>query len=266
MTYKALFLDIDGTTLKSDHTYPASTKQAILEAKENGIEVFFATGRPIHEIKELADELHITSFIGFNGAYATYQDEVILNAPMNKNTVANIVHTAKENGHEFVLYTQDYNYFSSLDTASTKNFIDLFQLRRNKIYTADILARVLGLTLINLKDDEQHLYTIDEDMHFSQVNIEGAQSCYDIIRDHYNKGEAIREVMHILGATTDDAIAFGDGMNDKEMLKTAGASFAMGNAHADLFQYAKFRTTTVDDDGVYNGLKKLGVIGTRDNV
>ncbi|MDY0393296.1 HAD family hydrolase [Virgibacillus halophilus] len=260
MTYKALFLDIDGTTLKSDHTCTDSTRQAILETKQNGIEVFFATGRPIHEIKKLANKLHIESFIGYNGAYATFQDKMVLNAPMEKQTVSDIVHTAQKLGHDFVLYTYDSNYFSSLDATSTTSFIQLFQLEENKLYQAEILDQVLGMTLINVQEDELDDYKLGKDMHLSQVNIEGAQSCFDVIRDQMNKGQAIKEVMQELGYTAEDAIAFGDGMNDKEMLQTAGASFAMANAHPDLFQYAKYRTSSVDEDGISQGLRKLGVI------
>jgi hydroxymethylpyrimidine pyrophosphatase-like HAD family hydrolase len=34
----------------------------------------------------------------------------------------------------------------------------------------------------------------------------------------------------------------------------------MGNAHPDLFQYAKHKTTSVSDSGIYNGLKTLKII------
>ena len=44
MDYKVLFLDIDGTILMPDHTYSASTKDAILQVKEQGIEVFIDIG------------------------------------------------------------------------------------------------------------------------------------------------------------------------------------------------------------------------------
>jgi hydroxymethylpyrimidine pyrophosphatase-like HAD family hydrolase len=41
---------------------------------------------------------------------------------------------------------------------------------------------------------------------------------------------------------------------------SVGEGFAMGNGHPDLFQYAKHKTTTVNNSGIYNGLKKLGII------
>ncbi|MGF7013088.1 HAD superfamily hydrolase (TIGR01484 family) [Ornithinibacillus bavariensis] len=61
MTYKILFLDIDGTILNPDHTYHPKTKEAIEQVRSQGIEVFLATGRPENELKEIADELNIES-------------------------------------------------------------------------------------------------------------------------------------------------------------------------------------------------------------
>jgi len=61
--YKVLFLDIDGTLLTPDDTIEESTKAAISQVQANGMEVFLATGRPLHEIDDLAKELNIHSFI-----------------------------------------------------------------------------------------------------------------------------------------------------------------------------------------------------------
>jgi hydroxymethylpyrimidine pyrophosphatase-like HAD family hydrolase len=44
------------------------------------------------------------------------------------------------------------------------------------------------------------------------------------------------------------------------MLMTVGEGFAMGNAHPDLFAYAKHKTTAVTDSGIFNGLKTLGLL------
>ncbi|GAE44685.1 HAD family hydrolase [Mesobacillus boroniphilus] len=86
------------------------------------------------------------------------------------------------------------------------------------------------------------------------------QHCYDVIRDHVNKGIGVEFLLKKLGIKREESIAFGDGMNDREMLKSAGEGFAMGNAHPDLFQYAKHKTTAVTNSGIFNGLKSLGLL------
>lgn len=260
MTYKVLFLDIDGTILMPNHTYHPKTKEAIKQVQDKGITVFLATGRPAHELSDLALDLNIDSFIGYNGAYAVYQGKNILDAPMDASIVRSYIEIAKENGHDLVLYTSKHNYVLSLHSKQLDEFAEMFSLSNLKLIHDDMVEYVLGATLVNVKSEEVHLYNIDEDIRLSQVNVNGAEDCYDVIRKSVNKGEAVKIALNHLNLPTDTAIAFGDGMNDKEMLETVGASFAMGNANPEVFQYAKYKTKTVSDAGVYYGLKELGLV------
>src|SRR5699024_391480 len=149
MNYRILFLDIDGTILKADHTYTNSTKEAILQLKEQNIEVFLATGRPLHEVNDLAAELQIESFIGYNGAYATYQNETIINEPMDTAVMKEILNIAEENGHELVCYTNQRNYFTSLTEPRVEKFIRAFNLIKNNTLTNDVIDSILGATILN---------------------------------------------------------------------------------------------------------------------
>ncbi|MGY0691412.1 HAD family hydrolase [Virgibacillus sp. FSP13] len=122
-------------------------------------------------------------------------------------------------------------------------------LVKNKRFTNDIVDRVLVATIMKLDSTQASLYEIEADIRLSQVNIEGVEHCYDIIRKSVNKGVAIKNVLKRLDIPKEKAIAFGDGMNDKEMLQIVGEGFAMGNAHPDLFDHAKHRTTSVRNRG-----------------
>lgn len=258
--YKVLFLDIDGTVLRPDDTIEESTKVAISQVQSKGLEVFLATGRPLHEIDELAKELNIHSFIGYNGAYALYQGEDLFQKPMNSSTVKNFLTIAKENDHEVVLYTNSKNVFTNMESEILTEFMHKFHLHKNEPYSPSVNSAVLGMTLVNLKKEDTSLYQNDEGIHLSQVNVEGMRHCYDVIRDSVNKGFGVQVVLEKLGIDKESSIAFGDGMNDKEMLQNVGEGFAMENGHPDLFQYAKHRTSNVTDSGIFNGLKTLGLI------
>ena len=258
--YKILFLDIDGTILRPDDTIEDSTKTAINEMKKQNIEVVLATGRPIHEIKELGKELHISSYIGYNGALGIYEEETIFAEAMHTEDVKYILEVAKKNNHEVVLYTESKNYLTDLDSDLVKPFLQQFHLRQNDIFTDDVIKDILGMTIITTGDGAGALYQFNNGIHLSQVNVEGMQHCFDVIRDKVNKGVGIQFLLNKLGIERENSIAFGDGMNDKEMLSFAGEGFAMGNAHPDLFKHAKHRTTDVTDSGIYNGLKSLGLL------
>ncbi|MEW9051015.1 MAG: HAD family hydrolase [Neobacillus sp.] len=258
--YKILFLDIDGTVLRPDDTIEESTKDAISQVQAKGIEVFLATGRPLHELQEIINTLKVQSSIGYNGAFGLYKGVVLFNEPMKPETIRQFLKVAEQNQHEAVLYTKDQNLYTHMNNPLTKEFIEWFHLHHNEVYSPAFENEILGLTLINLEEKEVNLYKNEDGVHLSQVNVEGLYHCYDVIRDTVNKGIGIEHVLKHLGIRKEHSIAFGDGMNDKEMLMSVGTGFAMGNGHPDLFQYATHKTTSVTESGIYNGLKKLNII------
>ena len=258
--YKVLFLDIDGTTIRPDDTIEESTKLAVAKVQDQGVEVFLATGRPLHEIQGIAKVLNVNSFIGYNGAYGIYKGDDLYQERMMADMVENFLRIAKDFDHEMVMYTNNHNAFTSLEKPAVEKFIKKFHLNKNKLFSNDALNDVLGITLMDVKGNEYLHYLNDNRIHLTQVNVGGMKNCYDVIRDNVNKGFGVNCVLKHLGIGKENAIAFGDGLNDKEMLMNVGEGFAMGNAHPDLFAYAKHKTTAVTDSGIFNGLKALGLL------
>jgi len=64
------------------------------------------------------------------------------------------------------------------------------------------------------------------------------------------KGAGLVRVCKLLGIPPSAAIAFGDNLNDLEMIQAAGLGVAMGNAHADLKRAARMVAPSNDEDGV----------------
>lgn len=71
---------------------------------------------------------------------------------------------------------------------------------------------------------------------------------------------ALKKVADLLHIDMKDTIAFGDGLNDIEMLQAAGTGVAMGNGKDIVKSVADFTTTHVDNEGIYEGLKKLALL------
>ncbi|MDQ0253106.1 Cof subfamily protein (haloacid dehalogenase superfamily) [Evansella vedderi] len=261
LDYKVLFLDIDGTVLRPDDTIEESTKEAIRQVRERGLDVFLATGRPLHEIREIGEELNIQSFIGYNGAYAVHRGEDVLREAMDRETIQFFLELMEKHNHEAVMYTSDKNIFTSFESPKVQEFIEKFHLKYNEEFSTKYMDEILGVTLLNLGKGDPEKYEAVGGLHLASVNLEGVREhAYDVIRDKVNKGFAVQKVLDLLGLEKENAIAFGDAMNDKEMLQLVGEGFAMGNAHPELFAYANRKTTDVTNSGVYNGLKSLGLV------
>ncbi|SEN68089.1 hypothetical protein SAMN04488134_101624 [Amphibacillus marinus] len=258
--YKILFLDVDGTILTSEHAIQPSTVTAIHLAKEQGIKVFLATGRPIHELDDLSQRLGITAIIGYNGAFATDNGKELYNKTIDPMLVDSYQKTAQQYNHDIVLYTRNANLFTRTEPPYVKDLIRVVNMKKNFLYQKAHRHDILGMTMMNVEQDQIQLYTKNESLFFSPVIVAGLEKTYDVIQRDVNKGTAVTEILNALAIRPEQAIAFGDGLNDREMLSIVGQGFAMGNAHPDLFQYASMQTTSVDDNGIYNGLRKLGLV------
>ena len=62
----------------------------------------------------------------------------------------------------------------------------------------------------------------------------------------------VAAVLRHYGFSKDEAIAFGDGHNDIEMLENVGMGIAMGNAKDEVKAKADFVCKSVEDDGIYH--------------
>ncbi|MGL5244138.1 MAG: HAD-IIB family hydrolase, partial [Sarcina sp.] len=70
--YKLMAIDMDGTLLTENKTISENTKEALKKAKDNGVKVVLATGRPVDGVTRYLEELELTTdhdyVLSFNGA------------------------------------------------------------------------------------------------------------------------------------------------------------------------------------------------------
>ncbi|WP_269461274.1 HAD-IIB family hydrolase [Brochothrix thermosphacta] len=82
----------------------------------------------------------------------------------------------------------------------------------------------------------------------------------DVIPANGSKADGIKALLSELNIAIENAYAFGDGMNDYEMLQAVGCGVAMGNGKEALKKVADYITDHVDEDGIMKGLKHLNLI------
>ena len=116
--------------------------------------------------------------------------------------------------------------------------------------------RIIQLTPIIGEDRERGLMR----MLPSCVSARWYPDFTDITAIGADKGTALKTVAAHLGIDIKDTIAFGDGANDKPILRAAGTGVAMGNATDDVKAAADYVAGGVDEDGVAKALRHLNVI------
>src|SRR5882757_3682137 len=79
--YKAVFLDMDGTLLKSDHTVSEPTKEMIRHLTGQGIPVILVSARPLNAILPTFRAIGIPAhypLVSLNGSYIVEQEQPVL--------------------------------------------------------------------------------------------------------------------------------------------------------------------------------------------
>ena len=81
-----------------------------------------------------------------------------------------------------------------------------------------------------------------------------------MIPKKYSKAVGIEKLISELQIPVENTYAFGDGMNDYEMLNYVKYGIAMGNAADEFKSLIQYVTDDYDKGGISNALKRFGLI------
>lgn len=264
MSKKAVFFDVDGTLID----YAAgmkeildSTKEAINRIKSQGHLAILATGRPKSFLTDEILELDFNGFITSNGAYIEINDKVIYNREIDKKVLKEIVELFKKEKIEFVFEGQELSWFSDFEAPFIKRLLQGFSVPKNYITDNWKVEDISSNKLVVIPGSGEQLIKCREllgDM-FTFMNHPGAKS-YDVYFKDCTKADGIKRLIDHLNIPIENTYAFGDGINDIEMLEFVRYGIAMGNANEQLKRVANIVTNDVFSHGIYNALKELQVI------
>jgi len=254
MTYKIAFFDIDGTILPPNHIIQQSTKDAIKQLQEKGIEVVIATGRTIVDTLDVAKQLNVDSFLTFNGAYGIRKGKELFTTSFPRPLVEKVLQEGQKEQFDVLVLTKEGTSTSTYEAERVRHFskrlhMDIFELSEKH------KEETLGMTILLDRNYQNN----HEELSLVKCNID-IDFSYDLLLKEVNKGTAVERYLKEIGVDKSEAFAIGDGMNDKEMLAYVGMGVAMGNASKDLHPYANYITTSVEEDGIFNALKKAEMI------
>ncbi|AWB45638.1 Cof-type HAD-IIB family hydrolase [Paenibacillus sp. CAA11] len=254
---KLIFFDIDGTLLDHDKKIPPATKEAVNKLRENGHEVAIATGRGPFMFKDIREELEIDSYVSFNGQYVVRKGEVIYANPIHTDLVKQLSVDAltRENpivymDHEGMRTNTEYHAY--IDQSISTLRLELPELDPDYFLTRNIYQCLLFCT----EDQEKHYEEQYKDLKFVRWH----PLSMDVLPKGGSKAEGISRYIQLSETPEDDVYAFGDALNDLEMLRRVKNSVAMGNADDFIKKQAKHVTKPVDEDGIWHGLRMLGLI------
>lgn len=255
---KALFLDIDGTLVSfATHQIPASTIQALEEAKQRGHLVFIATGRPrilINNLAPLQQRSLIDGYVTMNGGYCFVGDEVIYKSAIPAGEAHTLLSYCTERSVPCVVVGEHDICVCHADQRVRSIFYDYLHAAPIPEVAPDEALRgreVFQMTPFIVETQEAELRP-----HLPHCEIGRWHPAFaDITALGNTKQRGIDQVCRRFGIAVDETLAIGDGGNDIPMLRHAGIGVAMGNANPTVQAAADYVTDTVDNDGLAKALQ-----------
>lgn len=257
MNYKIVFFDVDGTLINyEDGCISTSTKNAIQTLKSQGIKLVAATGRPLSMCQELK-ALGIETFITANGAYTKHLDEVIHKIPLPNRIVHSVKEIAEENKHSLSFFTEKLTMNGIQGPPTLQAMRETLSLLEYPKLNEENLNEEIYLMCLYAGEEavgeykKQFPNLLFQRWHPFIVNV---------LYEEVSKSIAIKEVLKYFNIQYSEAIAFGDGDNDIDMLEMVGYGVAMGNGSKRLKESADFVTKKSNEDGVEFALRYLQLI------
>jgi Cof subfamily protein (haloacid dehalogenase superfamily) len=259
MNYKIVILDIDGTILPHGKVVSSATKEAIHRLKDKKINVVIATGRAPYFSESILQETGVNSMAFFNGAYVSHEGNVVYQSPIEKKVLEK-VHLLSSDYQHPLTFLGGQN-FKATDL-SHPFVVEAFQHEPWKPELAPpkfwMDQHIYQLFLHCEMEEESSYQAKIPELDFRRWS-SGARTC-DVNLSSSNKAVGVSKLLEQMGIAPDEAVAFGDGLNDLEMLSLVGMGVAMGSGREELKKIANMVTISAEEDGVRYGLECLGLI------
>lgn len=283
MNRKIIFFDVDGTLVDvrpSREYIPESTIKAVHETRKKGNLCILCTGRSKPEIYQYILDVGFDGIIGAGGGFVEYKDKTLYHKQVSQEAINHVVDFFEKHGFDYYiesnggLYASDkliprlewlsYGDLENDPLARKKkeehpsHFIPSlktgYDMHRNDVNKICFLEKN-GFPFSKIKEEFENEFNVihctvpmfgDDSGELSVVGV--------------NKASAIETLIKHLDIPKENTYAYGDGLNDIDMLEYCQYGIAVGNAKDGLKAIADEITDDIADDGIYNSMKKHGLI------
>lgn len=269
---KLIFFDIDGTLVDFSMQIPDSTLEGLQLARANGHRIAICTGRPYTNIYPFLLDFGFDGVVASAGAYIQYRDKKIYHSILAPEKLVILADLFRRHGAAYFLQGYSGRFVSEPDSLVMDEILSegegAKKLREGMIL-CEAPERQEGMECgVYFQSDavvEQMQREADAatDGYFCLTGCSfGTDIVYsgEITRKGVNKATGMQRLLEAMGMSQQDSVAFGDGSNDFEMIQFAGQGIVMGNGIPKLKECGDYVTTAIDQDGIWNGLKHLGLI------
>ncbi|MDP1721869.1 MAG: HAD family hydrolase [Candidatus Gottesmanbacteria bacterium] len=246
MKYKAIILDLDGTTIPLGiDSHPSVRVLETIGLAQKQTHVCVATGRPLFIAKRVIKELGLNSLCSVHDSTQLYNaadDTIIDTISLDHGIADQAYRIIKQYKPEVVLIGEgekEYEYTGGPwpDTLTDIAMPDLSESTVDKLI--EHLTKIQGIAVHKNPSFKKGLF-------WASVSNALATKLHAVVR-----------IAELLKIRTDEIIGVGDSYNDYPLLSACGLKIAMGNAVPQLKAIADFIAPSVDEDGVATVIEKF---------
>ena len=275
MPVKLIAFDLDGTLLDDDKHLPPENLAALQAAYERGIFLVPATGRILKALPEelLAPGL-FRYFIFANGAlvYDLQEQRALYQARIDPELAVRLCAYMDTLPVLYDCYRGDCGYMTAWMYDRAPEF---FETEPHILKLVKSLRRPVPDLKQKILEDQVPLEKLQ--MYFRQEHMDERARQLELVPKLFpeliassslrnnieinsaraGKGNALRALCEKLDLDTSESVAFGDGLNDADMLRAAGRGCAMQNAVPAVREAADVTVETNNDAGVGKEIFRL---------
>lgn len=256
---KLVALDMDGTLLDSEKNPPEDFEDWVRSHTE--IQTVLASGRQYQTLRNMFPSLEENLlYVSDNGGFVFRNGEMVYNDAMLRENILWCIDTFDgREGLHLILCGAKAGYMRPSPGEAEENariYYDSLEIV-DSLYDyvdKDCIAKV---AIFVENGGGEKLYQSMPELPEGVSAVLSGESWVDFANDTTSKGSAMEAIQKKLDIQREESMAFGDYLNDCELLLSCAESYAMENAHPELKKYAKYQTASNDDDGVMKVLRTL---------
>ncbi|WP_054180456.1 HMP-PP phosphatase [Trabulsiella odontotermitis] len=234
---KLAAFDMDGTLLMPNHLLGDETLSTLKRLRERDITLAFATGRHVLEMRHLIGRFALDAFLitGNGTRIHSLEGEVLHRSDLAPDVAHRVLHTVWDTRASI----HAFNDSGWLTNKEIPEMLHAHVYSGFHYQLCDLQALPASdVTKICFCGDHDDLVRLQEQLREAlgeRANLcFSAVDCLEVLPVGCNKGAALSVLSGHLGMTMQDCMAFGDAMNDREMLGLVGRGLIMGNAMPQL--------------------------------
>jgi Cof subfamily protein (haloacid dehalogenase superfamily) len=239
---KMIVFDLDETLLRKDKSISEYTKSILKQCRESGIKIVYATGRG-GSAERVAPSSLFDAKITMNGAMVQVDEVIIHNCLIPYNIARPVLVACDQRGLKTASNISSMHYSNFVTSDEWPNITNYKIVDFSK---HDIDAEKLYAIVNNIDDVNYIENHLPKDLYVTVSKDNMAQ----IMHKDATKSKAISELARFWNIAQSQIIAFGDDLNDIDMLSYAGTGIAMENARNEVKAVADFTCQSNEEDGV----------------